>query len=37
VLWEYLQRRLERGLSRPLPLPLDGAILDPVPAQQYVG
>ena len=24
LLWEYLQKRLERGLARPVSLPLDG-------------
>jgi len=30
LLWEYLQKRLERGLSRSVSLPYDGT--EPVPA-----
>ena len=37
MLWEYLQRRLERGLMRPVTLPLDGAILEPAPPRQHFG
>lgn len=32
VLWQYLQRRLERGVMRPVSLSLDGTFLDPAPA-----
>ncbi len=37
VLWEYLQRRLERGLMRPVPTPMDGAIFDPEPSRPHFG
>jgi chromosome partitioning protein len=33
VLWEYLQRRLDRGLKRPVAMALGGAILDQEPAR----
>lgn len=36
VLWEYLQRRLERGLTRPVPTPLDSPVFDPAqPGQRF--
>lgn len=37
MLWEYLQRRLDRGLMRPVAMPLDSAILDHAPPRHGFG
>ncbi len=36
ALWEYVQRRLERGLARPLAVPFDGPVLDQQRTWQHV-
>ncbi len=37
VLWEYLQRRLDRGLMRPVSTPLDNVIHDPAASRHDFG